>query len=115
MADAELIELQKQFAAVQLQESAHKVSERTCVDIVQLLVDKKLVELIPSTGRQEWVTPQQLKEEIDDEILARGGRVSLLDLQPTLAVDMKHVEEKARQVLQSKRSMVLLDGEIIAE
>ena len=77
----EIWELQKQLAAVQLVDAQYKLSERNCVEIISKVVSMGLLEVIYTLNAKEYLTPQQLKSEINDEVLSSGGRISLLDIQ----------------------------------
>jgi hypothetical protein len=71
--DAELLELQRQLAAAQMATTSHRISERHAVDIIQKLVTQGKIDLIFTKSGREYVTPTQLRSEIDDEIQAAGG------------------------------------------
>jgi hypothetical protein len=47
-------------------------------------------------------------------LLLFSGRVNLVDLQPALQVDLSHIEDKARALVQHSRSLALLNGQLIA-
>ncbi len=69
----EILELQRQLAEVQLGSSSNQLSERNCVELVMKLQSLKLVDLIFTRSGKEYLTHRQLSEEIEDEILTRGG------------------------------------------
>lgn len=75
MADWEEIKrLAADFQRAQLSSTAHKLSERNCVEIVQKLIGLGLVEVIYTTDGKEYLTPQQLEREIKDELFVHGGK-----------------------------------------
>lgn len=75
MADWEEIKrLAADFQRAQLSSTAHKLSERNCIEIVQKLIGLGLVEVIYTTDGKEYLTPQQLEREIKDELFLHGGK-----------------------------------------
>jgi hypothetical protein len=108
------IEWQKKLAAVQMLDTVYRLSERNCVELVIQLIESKRLQLIVTKNGREYLTHKQLSEEIEDEVLAHGGRINLVDLQPTLQVDLSYIEEKAKALVQHSRSLSLLSGQLIA-
>jgi len=49
------------------------LSERNCIEIVQCLVELKLLEVIHTTDGKEYLTPNELAKEIREELTVRGG------------------------------------------
>jgi len=49
------------------------LSERNCIEIVQRLVELKLLEVIHTTDGKEYLTPNELGKEIREELVVRGG------------------------------------------
>lgn len=75
MADWEEIKrLAADFQRAQLSSTAHKLSERNCIEIVQKLIGLGLVEVIYTTDGKEYLTPQQLEREMKDELFVHGGK-----------------------------------------
>lgn len=70
----EIKRLAADFQRAQLSSTAHKLSERNCVEIVQKLIGLGLVEVIYTTDGKEYLTPQQLEREIKDELFVDGGK-----------------------------------------
>lgn len=52
-----------------------RLSERNCVIIVTQLLKEKLLDVIFTVDGKEYVTPQQLSREIQDELYVNGGTV----------------------------------------
>ena len=52
-----------------------RLSERNCIEIVQCLVELKLLEVIHTTDGKEYLTANELGKEIREELVARGGTV----------------------------------------
>lgn len=59
--------------------------------MVSLLVEKGLLEIIYTNDGKEYLTPDQLSTEIQDELYVNGGRVNLTDVSRTLNVDLNKV------------------------
>ena len=79
MADWEEIKrLAADLQRVQISSTAHKLSERNCIEIVQKLISTGLLEVLYTTDGKEYLTPQQLEREIKDELFVRGGLLSVL-------------------------------------
>jgi len=53
------------------------LSERNCIEIVQCLLEQKLLEVIHTTDGKEYLTPNELAKEIREELTVRGGIISL--------------------------------------
>lgn len=70
----EIKRLAADFQRAQLSSTAHKLSERNCIEIVQKLIGLGLVEVIYTTDGKEYLTPQQLEREIKDELFVHGGK-----------------------------------------
>ena len=100
----ELAELQALLGAVQKQETKYRLNERNCKELVLKLIEKGLVELIVTQDAKEYVTPAHLGKEILDEIIVHGGRVSLTDIQPTLNVDLRHIQNKFDEIMSADSS-----------
>ena len=69
----EILQLQRQLAEAQAGSSSSRLSERNCVELVMKLQSLKLVDLIFTRSGKEYLTHHQLTEDIEDEILLRGG------------------------------------------
>ena len=77
MADwAEVHRLAADFQRLQASSTAHKLSERNCVELVTKLVQRGLLEIVHTLDGKEYVTPGQLDREIRDELAAHGGDVA---------------------------------------
>ena len=74
----EIKRLAADFQRVQVTSTAHKLSERNCVEIVQKLISLNLLEVIYTTDGKEYLTPQQLEKEIKDELFIRGGGLKII-------------------------------------
>eukprot|EP01132_Coremiostelium_polycephalum_P005250 gene5250-6533_t len=111
----ELELLRKRLSSLQKEQSAQKLSERNCIEIIMKMIDLKMVDIIYTLNGKEYVTPKQLELEISDEILRSGGRVSINDLQPLLNIDLKFIQEKVNKLVKKDKSMTIYYGEIITK
>ena len=141
-AEDELHALMQELQAVQKAPTAFKLSEPNVVEVsrsrrpghafltrltaflshlrclpqvMQKLVELKLVEVLFTSNGKEYVTPGQLCNEVEDEVIAHGGRVNLAELTPILNVDLLHVERAVCALLERVDSMQLFHGELIAD
>ena len=69
----EIQQLAADFRRIQETESAHKLSERNCIEVVNRLIEMGLVEVVYTLDGKEYVTPQQLEREIKTELVAHHG------------------------------------------
>eukprot|EP00743_Colponemidia_sp_Colp-15_P007582 GILK01008197.1.p1 GENE.GILK01008197.1~~GILK01008197.1.p1 ORF type:complete len:783 (+),score=202.83 GILK01008197.1:68-2350(+) len=108
----EILNLQKQLAAVQQASALQRLSERNCVEIVSKLIESGKLKVLFTTNGKEYLTPEQLEREIKDELLVHGGRINLVDIPPLLNVGLEHIEGKAEEIAR-KEGVTLLNGELL--
>ena len=84
----EILALQAELASLQEAQSVTKLSEPNVIDLVRKLQELGLVEVLYSTNGKEYITPKQLQNEVEDEIMAAGGRINMTELPPILNVDL---------------------------
>ncbi|KZV38672.1 hypothetical protein F511_33617 [Dorcoceras hygrometricum] len=113
--DEELLALQRQFEFAQQAKSSIRLSDRNVVELVQKLQQLQIIDfdLFHTTSGKEYITPEQLRNEILSEIIKRG-RVSLIDLADTTAVDLYHVERQSQHAVSNDSSLMLINGEIFS-
>ncbi|KAL8588499.1 hypothetical protein ACOMHN_022286 [Nucella lapillus] len=109
----EVRRLAAEFQRVQLTSAKQKLSERNVVELVNKLVDLKLIEVLYTSDGKEYLTPQHLAKEIRDELTMSGGRINLVDLQQALNVDLSHVEAKVNDLVKHDPSLTLVLGQLI--
>ncbi|KAL8584472.1 hypothetical protein ACOMHN_032090 [Nucella lapillus] len=109
----EVRRLAAEFQRVQLTSAKQKLSERNVVELVNKLVDLKLIEVLYTSDGKEYLTPQHLAKEIRDELTVSGGRINLVDLQQALNVDLSHVEAKVNDLVKHDPSLTLVLGQLI--
>ena len=69
----EIQRLAADFQRVQLTASAHKLSERNCIEIINKLIGMNKLDVIYTIDGKEYLTPQQLEREIKDELFVHRG------------------------------------------
>ncbi|KAF4528259.1 hypothetical protein B566_EDAN014149, partial [Ephemera danica] len=78
------------------------------------LIKEKLLDVIFTTDGKEYITPNQLLREIQDELYVNGGRMNLVDLAHALNVDLSHIEARSQELIRSSESgCVLVLGQLL--
>jgi len=109
----EIKRLAADFQKAQLSSTAHKLSDRNCIEIVNKLISLGLTEVVHTTDGKEYLTPQQIEREIRDELIVHGGRINLVDLQQIINVDLTHIENRVTDIIRGDRHFFLIHGELI--
>ena len=104
-----LEDLMAELDSVQAEETKHRLSERNCVEILQTLMSRGLLRgLMYTQDGKEYLTPKQLELEILAELRSAGGRVTLVDLQTMINVDITYVEACAKRIARENKTIQLL-------
>jgi hypothetical protein len=111
---AELRDLQAAFLNLQLTETANKLSERNCVELINLLVKEGLLNVIYTTDGKDIITEQRLIREILDEIYGNGGRINIVDLAQHLKIDLTYIEGKVGDVCKEDPTLQFTLGQFIS-
>ncbi|XP_059487447.1 E3 UFM1-protein ligase 1 homolog [Neocloeon triangulifer] len=110
----EVKRLAADFQKAQLSTAAQKLSERNCVIVVSHLIKEKLLEVISTSDGKEYVTPQHLSREIQDELYASKGRINMVELANLLNVDLTHIEARCQELVRSPETgCTLVLGQLI--
>ena len=109
----EIQKLQTAFKKTQFSITLQKFSERNCIEILTKLKEMKLLNVLHTTDGKEYVTHQQVKQDIKNELCLKNGRISLVDLQQILNIDYSHVEAKCKEIVSSCRNLTIVFGELI--
>jgi hypothetical protein len=56
--------------------SPFRLSDRNCIEIVNKLLDYKLLDVVYTTDGKEYLTPQEITKEIREELVVQGGEIS---------------------------------------
>ncbi|XP_037951835.1 E3 UFM1-protein ligase 1 homolog [Teleopsis dalmanni] len=111
----EIKRLAADFQKAQLTSTLQKLSERNCIEIVNLLLEKKLIEVVYTSDGKEYITPQHLEREVQDELYVNGGRVNLVEVSKTLNVDHSRVNDIATNIAASNPNIYFMLGQLIDE
>ena len=114
MEEMDLAALMAELQSVQKAPSVFKLSEPNVVEVMQKLAELGLVDVLFTSNGKEYLTPKQLRNEVEDEILAHGGRINTTELAPILNVDLPFVERAVDEVLKKDPSLQLFHGEVIS-
>ncbi|XP_065073685.1 E3 UFM1-protein ligase 1 homolog [Ochlerotatus camptorhynchus] len=109
----EIKRLAADFQKAQLSTSLQRLSERNCVEVVSLLIEKGLLEVIFTTDGKEYLTQAHLTQEVKDELFVQGGRVNLVDLAKTLNVNFERVQRIAEQVVIEDGTIKFVLGQLL--
>lgn len=91
------------------------MSERNCVEVVNLLIKKNLVNVIFTNDGKEYITPAYLRKEVEDEMYVHGGRVNLVELAQILNVDLAHVNGIADKLAKERTDIHVVLGQLLDE
>ncbi|EGG25389.1 hypothetical protein DFA_03638 [Cavenderia fasciculata] len=111
----ELEALRQRLSNIQKSQSAQRLSERNCIEIIVKMLELKMIDLIHTSTGREYITPKQLELEINDEILSHGGRVAITDLQSIIGVDMKYIQDTVDIIQKKDRSISIVYGDIVTK
>lgn len=92
-----------------------RLSERNCIEIVTLLLEKQLLDVVFTNDGKEYITPDHLEREIQDELYANGGRANLVEVSKTLNVDLSRIETLAERIAAEDPQIHLMLGQLIDE
>ena len=110
----EIRELQRRLYEAQQGKSVNRLTDDNVVELVAKLIDRNLVEL--HLSGQGYITPKQLRNEIKDELLVSGGRISLTALHATINTDASVIEAKVDEMCaEDPDGLTLEQGQLIAD
>ncbi|KAH8312707.1 hypothetical protein KR044_012430 [Drosophila immigrans] len=111
----EIKRLAADFQKAQLTSTLQKLSERNCIEIVTLLLEKQLLDVVFTNDGKEYITPDHLEREIQDELYANGGRANLVEVSKTLNVDLSRIVTLAEHIAAEDPQIHLMLGQLIDE
>lgn len=110
----EVKKLAAEFQRVQLSDAVLKLSDRNCIEIVRKLIKQNKLDVIFTTDGKEYITPEHLLSEIENELYANNGRIYLHELSSILLVDISLIELKANELVKrSSGRIALVLGQLI--
>lgn len=111
----EVKKLAADFQRTQATTSLQRLSDRNCIDVVKKLISLNLIEVFFTCDGKEYVTPEYLLREIEDELVVNGGRVHLTELASTLNMDYSHIDTKAAELARdSSGDISIVLGQLIS-
>ena len=109
----ELANLQNKFLEIQKSGGGFKLSERTVVEIINKIINRKKLKLNFTTNGREYVTDEKITKEIQDEILKNKGRVSKVSLQKAIEVQSNVIEQRLNLLFSKDKNLNLIENNII--
>lgn len=85
------------------------------MEVVTLLIEKGLINVVFTNDGKEYITPDYLQKEIEDEIFVHGGRVNLVELAQILNVDLIHINGIAERLIKERSDLHLILGQLLSE
>ncbi|KAK7870281.1 hypothetical protein R5R35_001007 [Gryllus longicercus] len=111
----EVKRLAADFQRAQLSSTVQRLSERNCIELITRLIEDKLLDVVFTTDGKEYVTPQQLSREIEDELYVHGGRVDIVELSKILNVDLSHISAQVIQIENQNKNVKLVLGQLLGK
>ncbi|XP_053712431.1 E3 UFM1-protein ligase 1-like [Synchiropus splendidus] len=108
----EIRRLAADFQKAQFADTAQRLSERNCIEIITMLVKDKRLNVVHTLDGKEYITTAQIEREIRDELYVHGGRINLAQLQQVINVDWVHVESQAAEIVKTDKVQLVL-GQLI--
>ncbi|KAJ1356365.1 hypothetical protein KIN20_014066 [Parelaphostrongylus tenuis] len=112
---ADIQRLVTDLQRVQLTQSAKKLSEANCVEVVTKLIQRSMIDVVFTRDGHSYITRNHLATEVRNECVASGGRAPLTDIAATLNVDLDHVENVARELVAENIGFTISGGELFSE
>ena len=107
--------LQQQLMEAQKASNVRKISERNCIDLVQKLIATQQVKLFHTSNGKEYLTPEQLDNEIKDCLEACGGRISVTELPTEMGISLEHVEARVEALRKRDGSLHKLNNDLFSQ
>lgn len=76
-------------------------------------MEKGLIELVFTTDGKEYLTHDQLRKEIEEELFV-NGRINLVEITKTLNVDLQKIQPIAELIAQEDSKVTLILGQLIS-
>lgn len=85
------------------------------MEVVNLLIKKNLISVIFTNDGKEYITPDYLRKEVEDEMYVHGGRVNLVELAQILNVDLAHINNIADKLSKERTDIHCVLGQLLDE
>ncbi len=109
----ELANLQKKFLDIQKSGGGFKLSERTVVEIINKVIDRKKIKINYTSNGREYVTDEKITKEIQDEILRNKGRTTKVNLQKKIDVQQNIMEQRLNLLFSKDKNLNSIENNII--
>lgn len=73
-----------------------------------------MLDLLYTTDGKEYLTQDQLRREIEDELFVNGGRINLVELSRVLNVDLQKVSLVAERIAVEDSKVTLILGQLVS-
>lgn len=84
------------------------------MEVVSLLLEKGLLDLVFTTDGKEYLTNDNLRREIEDELYVNGGRINLVELSKVLCVDLQKIQPVAEKIADEDQKVTLILGQLVS-
>lgn len=117
----EIRKLQQQLFEAQQGKVVSKLTEANVVELVRMLQQRQLVTL--HLSGQGYITPRQLANEIKDQLLLAGGRISVAELHAAINTDIDIIEDRVKKMCEENPpsadprtpGVVLEEGQLVTD
>lgn len=79
------------------------------------MIKKNLISVIFTNDGKEYITPDYLRKEVEDEMYVHGGRVNLVELAQILNVDLAHINGIADKLSKERGDIHFVLGQLLDE
>ncbi|XP_014252038.1 E3 UFM1-protein ligase 1 homolog [Cimex lectularius] len=110
----EVKRLAADFQRAQLTTTSQTLSERNFVEIVSKLIENHDLEVIFTNDGKQYITPEYLLKEIQDELYVHGGRINLVELAKILNVNVNYVMAKISSLEELLPGCIVIMGQLIS-
>jgi hypothetical protein len=83
------------------------------VEVVSLLLEKGLIDLVYTTDGKEYLTNDQLRREIEDELMI-NGRINLVEVTKIINVDLQKIQPIAERIAEEDPKVTFILGQLIS-
>ncbi|XP_955336.1 uncharacterized protein TA18735 [Theileria annulata] len=108
-------ELRSRLASAQSTKSKLRLSNLQCIDILLKICKKKGVDLITSTDGMLFYTLEEVQAEVENELLSRGGRIPIFELNSVLNFQPDHIDRAVSNIVRPGGEYLNSHGVIISK
>eukprot|EP00375_Theileria_parva_P000084 XP_762753.1 hypothetical protein [Theileria parva strain Muguga] len=108
-------ELRSRLASAQSTKSKLRLSNLQCIDLLLKICKKKGVDLITSTDGMLFYTLEEVQAEVENELLSRGGRIPIFELNSVLNFQPDHIDRAVSNIVKPGGEYLNSHGVIISK